>query len=129
MRRLVAIPNSHLVYPSCYELAQAHKGTRVQGQGVVVVGRGGTSRVQSSMSASLTLFFRAEYVLTIRDCRGRLGKSSGTSWAFLIGIQERPPVKVIVLWATGSMGRWFRRGGERGGGSSRSGGGRPTKGP
>ena len=80
------------------------------------------------MSASLTLFFRAEYLLSIRDCGGRLWKTSGTRGALIIGILERPPVKAIVLWATVSMGRWFRRGGE-GRGSSSSEGGRPTKGP
>jgi len=62
------------------------------------------------MSASLTLFFRAEYVLSIRDCGGRLGKIPGTRCAFIIGILDRPPVKAIVLWATLSIGRWFRRG-------------------
>jgi len=110
--RLVALPSSHLMYPSCYELAQAYKGARAQGWGVAVVGGGGNSRDQSSMSASLTLFFRAEYVLSIRNCGGRLGKTSGTRCALIIRTLERPPVKAIVLWATASIGRWFRRGGE-----------------
>ena len=33
----VAFAGSHLVYPSCYELAQAHKGLRVPGGEVVVI--------------------------------------------------------------------------------------------
>ena len=64
------------------------------------------------MSAALTLFFRGEYVLSIRDCGGRLGKTSGTRCVFIIGVLEGPPVKAIVLWATGSIGRRFRRGAE-----------------
>jgi len=106
--RQVTFPGSYLVHLSCYELAQAHEGARAQGWGVVVVGAGGNSRDQSSMSASLTRFIRAEYVLSIRDCRGRLGKRSGTRCAFIIGIPERPPVKAIVVGGTASIGRWFR---------------------
>jgi len=49
------------------------------------------------MSSSLTPFFRGEYVLSIRDCGGRLGKAAGTRCAFIIGVLERPPVKAIVL--------------------------------
>jgi len=64
------------------------------------------------MSASLTLFFRAEYVLVIRDCGGRRAETSGTRFPFIMGILDRPPVKAAVLWATASIGRWFRRGGE-----------------
>jgi len=52
----VPCPGSHFVDPSCYELAQTHKGARVQGWRVVGVGGGGNSRDQSSMSATLTLF-------------------------------------------------------------------------
>ena len=100
------------MYPSCYELAQAHKWARVQSWGVVVVGGGGNSRDQSSMSASLTLFFRAEYVLSIRDCGGRLGKTSGNRCALIMGTLESPPVKAIVLWATASIARWFWSGEE-----------------
>jgi len=80
------------------------------------------------MSASLTLFFRAEYVLCLSDCRRRLGKTLGTRSVFIMGILDMPPVKAIVLWATGSIGRSFLRAGA-GRGSCRSGGGRPTKGP
>ena len=36
----VAFPGPHLVDSSGYELAQAHKGARVEGWGVVVVGIG-----------------------------------------------------------------------------------------
>jgi len=64
------------------------------------------------MSASLTIFFRAEYVLSIRDCGGRCGETLGTRCAFIMGTLARPPVKVIVLRATVSIGRWFGRGGE-----------------
>jgi len=64
------------------------------------------------MSASLTLFIRAEYVLSIRDCGGRLDETSETTCAFIMGNVDRPPVKVRVLWATASMGRWLQRGGE-----------------
>ena len=64
------------------------------------------------MGASLTLFFRAEYVLSIRDCGGRLGVTQGTRCAFIMGTLDRPPVKAIVLWATASIGRWLRIGGE-----------------
>ena len=41
MCRQVTLPGSHLVDPSCYAVDQAHKGARVQGWGVVVVGGGG----------------------------------------------------------------------------------------
>ena len=64
------------------------------------------------MSASLTLFLQAEYVLSIKHCRGWLGKTSGRRCAFIMGILDRVPVKAIVLWATASIGRWFRPGGE-----------------
>jgi len=64
------------------------------------------------MRTSLTLFFRAVYVLSIRDCGGRLGEASGTRCAFIMGILDRPPVKVIVLWAKACIGRWFQRGEE-----------------
>jgi len=37
------------------------------------------------MSASLTLFFRAEYVLPIRYCGGRLGVAPGTRSTFIMG--------------------------------------------
>jgi len=64
------------------------------------------------MSASLTLFFRAEYIQVLRDCGGRRAKTSGTRCPFMMGILERPPVKAIVLWSTASIGRWVWRGGE-----------------
>jgi len=52
---------------------------------------------QSSMSASRTLFFRAEYVLIMRDCGGRRADPSGTRCELVIGTLERPPVKGMVL--------------------------------
>ena len=66
------------------------------------------------MSASLILFFTAEDVFSIRDCRVRLDETSGTRCAFIMGILDRPPAKVIVLWATASIRRcqWVRKGGE-----------------
>jgi len=42
------------------------------------------------MSPSLTLFFSAEYELSIRDCGGRLGETSGTRCAFIMGNLDRP---------------------------------------
>jgi len=62
------------------------------------------------MSALLTLVFRAEYVLNIRDCGRRRVANSGTRCEFMIATLDRPPVKAIVLCATTSTGRWFRRG-------------------
>jgi len=64
------------------------------------------------MSACLTLFFRPVYLLVIRDCGRRRAETSGTRCALIMGILDRRPVKAIVLWATVSIGRWFRRGGE-----------------
>jgi len=64
------------------------------------------------MRASLTLVFRAEYVLVIRDYEKRRAETSGTRCQYIMGILDRPPVKAIVMWATVSIGRWFRRGGE-----------------
>jgi len=64
------------------------------------------------MSALVTLFFRAEYVLVIRDCGRRRAETSGTRCALIMGILDRRPVQAIVLWATVSIGRWFGRGGE-----------------
>jgi len=40
MFRQVAFTGSHLVDSSCHELAQTHKGARVNGWGVMIVGRG-----------------------------------------------------------------------------------------
>ena len=74
---------------------------------MVIVGGGGNSQDQSSMSATLTLFFRAEYMLSIRDCGGMLAETSGTRYALIIGILYSPPAKAIVLWPTASIGRWF----------------------
>ena len=74
------------------------------------------SQDQFTMSASQTLFFRAEYVLVIRDCGGRWAQKSGTWCAFIMGILDRRPVKAIVLWASVSIGRWFWSGGEGRGG-------------
>jgi len=62
------------------------------------------------MSASLTLFLRAEYVLSIRDCGGRLG-AGHMRWELIMGILDSPRVKGIVRWATTSTGRWFLIGG------------------
>jgi len=41
-----------------------------------------------------------------------LGETPGTRCAFIMGTLDRPPVQAIVLWATASIGRWFRRGRE-----------------
>jgi len=57
-------------------------------------------------------FFRAEYVLSIRDRGGRFGETSGTTWAFIMSTLDRLLVKARVLWAPASIGTWFWRGGE-----------------
>jgi len=49
------------------------------------------------MSASLTLSFRAQFVLNIRDFGGRRVAISGTRCELMIGSLDRPPVKAMVL--------------------------------
>jgi len=64
------------------------------------------------MRASLTLLFRTEYLLVIRDGGGRTAESSGTRSVLILGIQDKPRVKGIVLCATASTGWWVLMGGE-----------------
>ena len=55
----------------------------------------GKREAHSARSASLTLFFRAEQVLYIRDWGGRMGVGP-TRWELIIGILDSPRVKGIV---------------------------------
>jgi len=42
------------------------------------------------MSASLTLLFRAEYMLNIRDCGGKRADTSGSRCEWIMGTLDRP---------------------------------------
>jgi len=64
------------------------------------------------MRASMTLFFRTEYVLVIRDGGGRRAESSGTRSVLIVGIRDKPRVKGIVLCGTASTRWWVLMGGE-----------------
>jgi len=59
------------------------------------------------MSPSLTLFFRAEYILVISDCGRRRAEISGTRPELIMGSMDRLLVKGIALCATASTGGGF----------------------
>ena len=77
------------------QLGQAHERLRKQGGRVQVVPWGREKEAHSTRRFSLTLFFRAEKVLSIRDSSGRT-EAGHTRWELIMGILDSPRVKGIV---------------------------------
>jgi len=100
----VAFPGSYLVDSSCYELAQAHEGPRVQGGEVVVIPWCREEAWPFSEEGLPDPPFKGGVGVVHQGTR-KGGGAEYTRCELIMGILDSPWVKGRVLWATASIGR------------------------